>query len=471
MVNVAGGTVFQLGQTSAPPELPKFDLHDKADGAEPHAGVVNSLAFSPNGKYLATAGVDGNALIYSLSNGEISATLRAGSERQGVFKSALLQVAYSPDGKRVATLAGSDGARIWDTASDRPLTSVIEHHQEIPMAVFSHDAKRIAIASRLERGQARVFDAATGKALFPAVPQSDAGRRLAFSPNDRWLVISGEKGVRLLDANSGAPVALPVKPTAPIQDLVFSPEGSWIATCAGSSAPAAGQKGTWQVQVWQVKTGEPITSLLEIAVIGSGLPGACAPRMVFSEDGHWLAVITGSEGDAAGEEVAGFVSRVQTVETRRGAVLSPPFEVRGHIRQSFFGPNSTHLFMLGSAPGTLTVRDLAPGENLALRQPQDHDYSPREISRDGRWLLGSAQGGGASGRLIRANRLRQCSAEVGGRSSDARAIRWLPMAVSFWLAVRWHHSCGRSRPTSARWRWSRARFNCWRHAKSMCRAA
>jgi hypothetical protein len=49
--------------------------------------------------------------------------------------------------------------------------------------------------------------------------------------------------------------------------------------------------------------------------------------------------------------------------------------------------------MLGIAPGTLTVRDVARGENLALRQPQDHDYRPREISRDGRWLLGSAQGG------------------------------------------------------------------------------
>jgi WD40 repeat protein/serine/threonine protein kinase len=530
------GPVIQFGQTSAPPELPKFAPRDKADWVEPHSGAVNSLAFSPDGKYLATAGADGNALIYSLSSGECSRTLRAGSDRQGAFSPALLQVAFSPDGqrimtlasdgtvafwsvpqgeaagqlaspitgatsvvfspdgrcvavvraaangagevrvwevassraasptlphagavtsacfnsdgtllltasldggvrvwnlttvippvpplqdakaplaaaakapgpessleaiftpdgKRVATLAGNGCARIWDTASGQPVTPVIEHHQEMPLAAFSHDATRIVIASRLNRGQAQVFDAATGKAISPALPQSDAVRRVAFSPDDRCLVISGETGVRLFDSGSGRPLALPVKLAAPIHDLVFSPDGNWIATCARSSAPTAGLKRTWQVQVWQIATGETIALALEVAGVQSELPGVFTPQMVFSEDGRWLAVSTETEAEPAGGEAVGLVSRVQTVEVRRGAAFSRPCDLRGHIGQFFFGPNSAQLFMLGITPGTLTVRDVARGENLALRQPQDHDYRPREISRDGRWLLGSAQGG------------------------------------------------------------------------------
>jgi WD40 repeat protein len=530
------GPVIQFGQTSAPPELPKFAPRDKADWVEPHSGAVNSLAFSPDGKYLATAGADGNALIYSLSSGECSRTLRAGSDRQGASSPALLQVAFSPDGqrimtlasdgtvafwsvpqgeaaghlaspitgatsvvfspdgrcvavvraaangagevrvwevasaraasptlphagavtsacfnsdgtllltasldgavrvwnlttvippvpplqdakaplaaaakapepessvdaiftpdgKRVATLAGSGCARIWDTASGQPVTPVIEHPQQMPMAAFSHDATRIVIASRLDRGQAQVFDTATGKAISPALPQTDVVRRVAFSPDDRCLVISGETGVRLFDSGSGRPLALPVKLAAPIHDLVFSPDGSRVATCAGPPAPTAGPKRTWQVQVWQIATGEAITSPLEVAGVQSELSGVCMPQMVFSQDGRWLAVSAETEAEAARGEAVGFATRVQTVEVRRGAAFSQPCDLRGHIGQFFFGPDSTQFFVLGITPGTLTVRDVARGENLALRQPQDHDYRPRELSRDGRWLLGSAQGG------------------------------------------------------------------------------
>ncbi|MCX6923476.1 MAG: WD40 repeat domain-containing protein [Verrucomicrobia bacterium] len=358
---------------------------------------MTSACFSPDGTLLLTASLDGAVRVWNLATefppipplNDLKAPLAA-ANAPGLGSS--LEAVFTTDGKRVATIDGSGSVRVWDSASGQPLMPVIEHHQEMPVAAFSRDATRIVVASRSDRGQTRVFDVVTGKAISPALPQSDAVRRVTFSPDDRWLVLAGETGVRLINATSGAPVALPVKPAAPVHDLVFSLDGGWIATCTGSPA-SAGQKRALQVQVWQAKTGEAITSPLEIADGGSGSFGALMPRMVFSEDGHWLAVITGTEAEPTGGEIAGFTNRVQIVETRRGTLPKPPFEVRGRIGRCFFGPDCTQFFMVGIAPGTLTVRDLARGENLALRQPQDHNYRPREISRDGRWLLGSAQAG------------------------------------------------------------------------------
>jgi len=214
---------------------------------------------------LLTASLDGAVRVWNLTTvlppvpplQDTKASLAAAAKAPG--RESSLEAVFTPDGKRVATLGCSGSARVWDTASGQPVTPVIEHHQEMPLAVFSHDTKRIVIASRLNRGQAQVFDTATGKAVSPALPQSDAVRRVAFSPDDRCLVISGETGVRLFDSGSGRPLALPVKLAAPIHDLVFSPDGSRVAICASPPAPTTGPKRTWQVQVWQIANGEAIT--------------------------------------------------------------------------------------------------------------------------------------------------------------------------------------------------------------------
>ncbi len=532
------GPVVQLGQTAPPPsapEPPAAATAEKAGWVEPHTGPVNSLAFSPDGQYLATAGADGRALIFALTSGNWSQTRRAGGDRPGAASPALLQVVFSPDGRRIATLASDGavafwsvphgeaagqlnspvsgaasvgfspdgrflavaraaasgagevriwevttgrpaspvlphaaavtsacfnpegtllvtasldggvrvwdlttafpslpplldaqaprppadkkpsraedsleplfsadgrrvatlahgvGARIWDTATGQPVTPLIEFPQEALLGAFSHNAQRLALASGLGPGAARVFDAVSGRAVSPALPQNGAVHRISFSPDDHWLVVSGANGVQVLEATSGGAVVLPVRPRLPLRDLVFSPDGRWIATCA--EAPASGQRHAWQVQVWQRGTGEAMTSALELPGVGSESFGAVVPRLVFSDHGHWLAVSGPIERPARLEDATGTITRISTLAVSRGAAFQPPLELRGFVRQCFFARGSTRLCLLGDATGPFQIRDLVRGENLSLRRPQDHDYRPWEISRDGRWLLGSAQGG------------------------------------------------------------------------------
>jgi WD40 repeat protein len=526
--------VVQFGQTATPPALPASTAPDSPGWIEPHAGPVNGLAFSPDGKYLATAGADGRALICEVASGEWSRTRQAGSGLPGAPGVAVLQVAFSPDNRRIATLAADGtvafwsvphgeaagqlgspisgatavefspdggfvavaraaasgagevrlwevvsgraaspvlphagavtsvrfnptgtglltasldgvarvwdltaalpqvpplgdpkaplaviggtsraeatleplfspdgrrvatlvrgaGIRIWETATGRPVTPAIAFPWPAPLGAFSHDGRRLALANGLEPGLVQVFDTATGDGRWAEPPKPHPVQRLSFSPDDQWLVIATTQGVRVVEAASGEAVTLAVKPATPAQDLVFSPDGRWIATCTAGLAGA--QRQSWQVQVWNSQTGEALMPARQVPGADVAWFGATVPRMVFSDDGRWLVVCGPVVSSTALDDPTEALTRIDVLEVAPGAALQPPLEWRGLARQCFFAPASDRLLVLGGGAAPLLVRDLARSVNLSLRQPPDHDYRPWEISRDGRWLLGSAQGG------------------------------------------------------------------------------
>jgi WD40 repeat protein len=93
---------------------------------------------------------------------------------------------FSPDGTRAVTASYDKTARVWDAATGKPLAPALEHRGTVSGAAFSPDGTRVVTAS--DDGTARVWDATTGKPLAPALEHQSGVRSAAFSPDGTRVV-------------------------------------------------------------------------------------------------------------------------------------------------------------------------------------------------------------------------------------------------------------------------------------------
>ncbi|MEZ4767870.1 MAG: AAA family ATPase [Caldilineales bacterium] len=131
------------------------------------------VAFSPDGKQLATGGPDSSAIVRDVASGEtmLSFTGHSG-DRHGVG------VGYSPDGRKLVTASADGTAAVWDASDGTELLRLRGHIANIYEAQFSPDGQRIATSSA--DGTVRLWDAATGENLLVIRQPNAAG--IAFDP-------------------------------------------------------------------------------------------------------------------------------------------------------------------------------------------------------------------------------------------------------------------------------------------------
>jgi WD40 repeat protein len=266
----------------------EWDRDQEALTLDEPFGAAFSLAFHPESRYLAagSGGLNKGISLWDVPAGKVARSYR---ELAGFTKA----VTFSRDGKRLAT--GSDlGLRVWDTDSGKKLfgealfifarkgrppgrVSEDEDFWAILGLAFSPDGKHIASCGQGVRAR----DATTGKTIWSMGKGLWPCSSVAYSPDGRHLAGGMDKVVELWDAASGDVVrSLPAFPDTVLK-VSFSPKGRRLLAASDS-----------RVRAWELTSGQ---ELLNFRLTGTRTPievGATnVGRVSFSADGERLAIV------------------------------------------------------------------------------------------------------------------------------------------------------------------------------------
>lgn len=304
-------------------------------------------------------------------------------------------VAYSPDGKRIASGAGNrflrygghdNTVRVWDAASGEEIACFRDHSECVNSVAFSPDGQRIASAART----VRVWDAASAKQLAWLRGYRLSVYGIAFSPDGSRIVTGMEDGtIRIWDATSGVELACLHGHTDPVWAVAFSPDGQHIGSGAG------GAKGSVDntIRVWDAISGTQLICFRghELAVQSVAFSFNGLHIVGGSRDGTIRVwdVISGAELVCLGPYsvwvnsvafspdgqriIAGFSDRtIRLWNAANGAEL---FSLKGHdesVSSVSFAPNGQQV-VSGSTDKTVRLWD-AVG---SARQARLHEHETR----------------------------------------------------------------------------------------------
>lgn len=315
-----------------------------------HAGSIFGVAFSPDGRYVATSSWDKTARLWDAQTGKEIRTFSGHEDH-------LQRIAFSPDGKHLLTGSFDQTARLWDVQTGKEERTFRGHNGIVTGVAFSSDGEYVLTGS--EDKTAKLWDAQTGQEVRTFTGHGEQVDSVALSTDGKYaLTGSDDRTARLWDVQTGKEVRRFEGHTMPVFAVAISPDGARVLT--GSDDEKA--------RLWDAQTGAIVHTFEERAGSISSL--------AFSPDGHSL--ITGHGTGIAKLWDAQTGANLLTLAGHAGPVLAVAFSPDGKT------------VLTGGYDWTALAWDTQPHHELPRFAGHDAALWSVAFSPDGKYIISSS---------------------------------------------------------------------------------
>lgn len=295
-----------------------------------HASLVNSIAFSPDGKLMASGSGDDTVRLWDVGTG---LQIKSFSGHTGY----IMSVVFSPDGKILASGGFDMTIRLWDVQSGKLLNTLEGHTGQIFSIAFSPDGKTLASGSGDNTAKLWNLETKENKTLKG---HTDYAFSVAFSPDGNMLATgSPDKTVKLWETATGKLIKTLEGHTDEVLSVAFSPDGKTLAS--------GGKDST--IKIWDLKTGKYKSIEGQNSLLYS---------VVFSPDGKMLAI-------GGGDNVIKLWNIEQNAQVKTLAGHT------SYVRSVAFSPDGEMLVSAGS-DRTIKLWNVRTGEQAKSRSIEGH---------------------------------------------------------------------------------------------------
>lgn len=201
-----------------------------------HSNWVWSIAFSPDGQTLASGSSDHTVKLWDVETGQCRQTLTGHSHQ-------VWSISFSPDGQLLASGSEDQTIKLWNLATGQCFSSLEGHTSWVRSIAFSPDGQTLASGS--DDYTVKLWDLKTGNCRQTWQEHPERVWSVAFSPDGQTLASSGDRAIKLWDVATGVCDRTLQGHSNWVRSIAFSPDGQILAS--GSEDQT--------IKLWQAATG------------------------------------------------------------------------------------------------------------------------------------------------------------------------------------------------------------------------